>query len=70
VGAVTAAGVDVVGNLAPLPSSWQPNLWLAWPILGLLLVAAVIADIAGRRRDRHEPIPSPAERSPDGVVAR
>ena len=52
---LAAAGVEVAANSAPLPASWKPYLWTAWPVLALLLTVVVLVEVSARRRDhRHE----------------
>jgi hypothetical protein len=51
-GIVAAAGVDAAANVVPLPGSWKPYLWAAWPVLGFLLLVVVIVEVIERRRRR------------------
>jgi len=52
VGTLAAAGVGAATNIATgvLPGSWRPFLWLAWPVLGLLLLVVVVVEQVQHRR--------------------
>jgi hypothetical protein len=50
-GCVVAAGIGVTENVAPMPKSWQSYLWVAWPVLGLLLLASFAVELAHRRAE-------------------
>jgi hypothetical protein len=44
VGAAAATAANVVANVAPVPKSWDPYLWAAWPALAILAAVAVIVE--------------------------
>src|SRR5207248_9085681 len=56
---LAAAGVEVAANSAPLPASWKPYRWTAWPVLALLLTVVVLVAVAARRGDHRRQRCSP-----------
>jgi hypothetical protein len=65
---LAAAGVDVVANVAPLPESWTPYLWAAWPVLAVLLLVVVVVEVVHGRRGKGVPEPLRPEIGPGVVI--
>jgi hypothetical protein len=45
---VTGLLTEVAANAAPLPASWRPWLWVAWPGLGLAAVVLIVLELRSR----------------------
>lgn len=50
---ICVALLGVATNVATgaLPDSWEPYLWLAWPLLVALIVTLVVLEVARTRRN-------------------
>ncbi|GAB3149706.1 hypothetical protein GCM10027290_36350 [Micromonospora sonneratiae] len=59
---ICVALLGVATNVATgaLPEQWAPYLWLAWPMLGVLIVTLILVEVVGGRERRPGPRASPA----------
>ncbi|HVK23895.1 MAG TPA: hypothetical protein VM677_21285 [Actinokineospora sp.] len=50
---VLGALVAIVTNVATgvLPESWRPHLWIAWPVLGVLLIGGLVLALRAHRAE-------------------
>lgn len=57
-GVLCAAALGVATNVATaaLPEAWRPHLWIAWPVLAVLIVVIVVLEIR-RSRAGAEDVP-------------
>jgi hypothetical protein len=67
---VAAVGADVAANVVPLPTSWRPYLWAAWPARAVLLAVVVGAEASARRRGRDDPRPPTVPASNPAVAVQ
>lgn len=56
---IGAAGIgDLAANAAPLPKSWQSHLWVAWPVLAVMLLVVIATEIAAHAAERRADAPA------------